>query len=61
MRAYVTVTAIIFGLLTFVHIWRMIAESRQLAHQPEFLVISALSAALCAWGVWVLTDSRRAR
>ena len=54
MRAYVIVTAVIFGLLTLVHLWRVAAESASLAHQPEYVVITALSALLCAWGIRVL-------
>ena len=59
MRAYVIVTAVIFGLLTLVHLWRVAAESASLAHQPEYVVITALSALLCGWGIWVLVRPPR--
>jgi EamA domain-containing membrane protein RarD len=59
MRAYVIVTAVIFGMLTVLHLWRVAAESAALAHQPEYMVITALSALLCAWGVWVLVRRPR--
>jgi hypothetical protein len=61
MRAYVIVTAVIFGLLTVMHIWRMAVESAELAHQPPYVAIIVLSALLCAWGVWVLVRQPQTR
>lgn len=52
MKTYVIVTGVIFGLLTIVHVWRMIEEPH-LARDPWFLVATAASAAFCvlAWRV----------
>ena len=51
MKLYLYTTAAIFGLLTVAHLWRIVAESRALASSPSFIVITALSAALCIWAV----------
>jgi heme/copper-type cytochrome/quinol oxidase subunit 1 len=59
MRLYLTLTAVVFGLLTVVHIWRMTAESTSLAKDPWFLVITLVSAALCLWAVRLLVAARR--
>lgn len=52
MKAYIITTAGIFGLLTVAHLVRIVAE-RQLATEPLFLVFTIVSAALCAWGLYV--------
>ena len=49
MRAYVVTTGILFGLLTLAHLLRMVYESRALATDPGYLLITAASAALCVW------------
>ena len=59
MRFYLTLTAIVFGLLTVMHIWRMIAESASLARDPFFLLITVIAAALCVWAVRLLVVDRR--
>jgi hypothetical protein len=51
MKAYLAVTAGLFGLLTVIHLWRMIEERRSLATDPWFLIITLVSALLCAWGL----------
>lgn len=52
MRAYVIATGVLFGLLTVVHIWRMVEEP-QLTREPWFLLVTGTTAALCflAWRV----------
>jgi hypothetical protein len=45
VKSYVIGTGVIFGLLTVVHVWRMVDEP-ELATQPWFLAITAASAAL---------------
>ena len=52
MKMYVIATGVVFGLLTLVHVWRMVEEPR-LATDPWFLLTTALSAGLClsAWYV----------
>lgn len=54
MRAYLAVTATIFGLLAVVHVVRMIAERGALGTNTTFtvtmIVVVVVSAALCVWG-----------
>jgi len=59
MRFYLLLTAIVFGLLTVLHLWRMISESTALARDPIFLLITVVSAALCVWAVRLLVIDRR--
>jgi hypothetical protein len=49
MRAYVVTTGILFGLVTVAHLLRMLYESRALATDPGYLLITAAAAALCVW------------
>ena len=58
MKAYLMVTAGIFGLLTIIHVWRAIKESPTLAQDPWFLGITVLSALLCAWAIRLLVGAR---
>jgi hypothetical protein len=52
MRAYVVATGVIFGLLTVIHIWRMIEEPH-LVREPIFILVTAGAAALSivAWSI----------
>ena len=50
MKAYLATTAALFGFLTVVHVWRMIAERSSLAMDPWFVLITLVSALLCFWG-----------
>ena len=59
MKAYVITTGTAFGLLTLVHLWRMV-EERHLATDPWYLLITAISAALCLWAFRVIWRARRA-
>jgi hypothetical protein len=45
MRAYVIVTGVIFGLVTLVHIWRMVEEPN-LAREPWFVALTIATAVL---------------
>ena len=47
MRAYLATTAALFGLLTVVHIWRMVVEADAQSRNPWILIITVVSAALC--------------
>ena len=58
MKAYLVVTGAVFGLLTIVHVWRVIEESPSLARDPWFLLITAISALLCGWAVRLLLTVR---
>ena len=49
MKAYVVTTGILFGLVTLAHLLRMLYESRALATDPGYLLITAAAAALCVW------------
>jgi hypothetical protein len=60
MKAYLVVTSTIFGLLAIVHLWRAYAETATLLHDPWYIVITALAAALSAWG-WRLVAAARPR
>ena len=59
MKAYLTVTAVLFGLLAILHLWRAIAESSHLASDPWFLIITVIAALLCFWSVRLLAAERR--
>jgi hypothetical protein len=50
LKAYVITAGIVFGLLTLVHIWRIIVEPN-LATDPWFILITLASGALC-FGAW---------
>jgi hypothetical protein len=60
MRAYVITTGVLFGLLTVAHVLRMATENADLARDPFYVAITLLSAALCAWSVYVLRRPRTA-
>ena len=50
MRTYVIATGAVFGLLTLVHLWRIVVEPH-LARDPWFIAFTLISALLCfqAW------------
>ena len=49
MKAYVTTTGALFGLMVLVHLWRAIEEGPHLAKDPWFVVITLVAAGLCLW------------
>jgi hypothetical protein len=49
MKAYVLTTGVIFGAITLAHILRIIGESRALATDPWYMLLTILSASLCVW------------
>jgi hypothetical protein len=57
MKAYAITTGALFGLLTIVHLLRIVKEP-QLGTEPIYLLITALSAALCVWAFFVLRRLR---
>ena len=59
MKAYLAVTAILFGGITAVHVSRMFVETRLLT-QPTFLLLTLVSGLLCVWGAWLFAGARRA-
>ena len=60
MKAYLAITGVVFGLLTAAHVWRIFGENARLAADPFFMIITGLSAALCAWAGWLLWRQRAA-
>jgi hypothetical protein len=54
MKAYLITTGTIFGLITVAHVWRAFAEGKQVATDPLFLLLTALSAILCLWAFRLL-------
>ena len=60
MKAYVTTTGTIFGLIVVAHIWRVFKESSQLAREPDFILITLAAAGLCIWAARLLRASPRA-
>jgi hypothetical protein len=59
MKAYLLVTATIFGLITVAHLWRIAAEDPALGRDPIFLLLTVLSAALCVWAVRLVRRTAR--
>ena len=59
MKAYVLTTGILFALLTLAHVLRIVYESRALASDPWYMLITAATAALSVWACLLL--GRRAR
>lgn len=52
MKTYLGVTAALFGLLTLVHVWRVIVEPG--SRDVWMFGITVLSAALCFWAARLL-------
>ena len=59
MKAYVTITGVVFGLITVAHIWRVFEEGSHLATDPWYVAITAVAAALSLWAWRVLHRSSR--
>jgi len=59
MKTYVVTTGILFGLLTLAHVLRIVYESRALASDPWYMLITTATAALSVWACLLL--ARRAR
>jgi len=58
MKAYVTTTGVLFGLLTIAHIARMFGERPGPGEELWYIAITAAAAALC---VWAFVALRRAK
>jgi len=59
MKVYLAVTGSVFGLLAIVHVWRMVVEG-SVMHNPWFLLITVIAAALSIWSWRLFLNSRRA-
>jgi hypothetical protein len=60
MKPYLILTAVVFGLLTVMHVWRVIAESTSLAKDPFFVLLTLISFGLCLWAIRLIVIGRRA-
>lgn len=49
MKAYVTTTGVVFGLLALVHVWRVVEEGGHLLRDPFFVLLTLTAAALAFW------------
>ena len=59
MKTYVVTTGILFGLLTLAHVLRIVYESRVLASDPWYMLITTATAALSVWACLLLTRRPR--
>ena len=59
MKIYVATTGVLFALLTLAHLWRIVAENRQLATDPFFAPFTLLAAALAVWAFWLLWRAQK--
>jgi hypothetical protein len=53
MRAYVTITGLLFVALVLAHVWRLTVEP-ELAHDPIFWSVTVLAFAMGLWAWRVL-------
>lgn len=58
MKAYLIGAGGLFGLITLVHLWRIVDEWPRLATDPWYLLLTVAAAALCLWA-WRLLRSMR--
>ena len=58
MRAYVMTTGALFGLLTLVHLWRMLGPERGLATESWYVVITFMAAGMSFWAWRVLKQAK---
>ncbi len=59
MKAYLITTGSVFGLLTLVHVWRIIEEGPQLVRNPWWMLITIAAAALSVWAWRLLRVAAR--
>lgn len=59
MKAYLTITGVVFSLLTLAHVWRVIEEGTQLLRNPWWVLITVAAAALSVWAWRLLWRSSR--
>ena len=51
MKAYVTTSGSLFGLIALANVARIFAEGTRLARDPWFLLLTVAAAGLCGWAV----------
>ena len=49
MKAYLITTGSLFGVLTVLHVWRIIEEGPQLARNPWRILTTVAAVALAVW------------
>jgi hypothetical protein len=59
MKAYITTTGTIFGLITLAHLLRIIAEGRHLMTDPWFVLLTIAAGGLCVWALRLLRPATR--
>lgn len=52
-------TGFAFGLLTLVHVWRLLVEGTRLLTDPFWVLVTVIAAALCLWACRLLWLARR--
>lgn len=57
MRTYVTLTGIVFGMITLAHVWRVIVEGPGVLN-VWWILITILTAALSVWAFRLLRLTR---
>jgi len=59
VRIYLQVTALLFGAIVALHLWRARVEGWQLLREPFFVGVTLLSAMICGWAVALLVRRPR--
>ena len=54
MKAYISTTAVIFGLIVVAHGLRAVEEGAHVTRDPFFVGMTALAAGMCLWAVSLL-------
>ena len=57
MKAFLATAAVLFGLVTLVHIWRMIVEPSVRTDNPWVMIMTVISAILFVWACVLLRRS----
>jgi hypothetical protein len=60
MKAYLITTGIIFGLITAVHVARLVVEGAGPAKEAPFVLLTLLTAAMSVWAWRLLAKLSRA-
>jgi hypothetical protein len=59
MKAYVTTTGAVFGLITVAHVLRIVAEGPRLMTEPFYVLLTVAAASLCFWALRLLQLAAR--
>ena len=51
MKAYLSATCVVFGLILLAHVAKIVAEGLPAAADPFFLLSTAIAAGMFAWGL----------